>query len=82
MSWNGYPSFTRNAIIKQSKKPKQRVENENNNRKVIWLRLPYLGKISDKMKKKLFSKSTKMFERKCSFRYLISNKENSYVLFC
>ena len=46
MSWNGYPCHVRNSVIKRLKSNQQRNETnkEEDNRKIIWLRFPYLGK--------------------------------------
>ena len=35
MSWNGYPSFTRNSIIKRLKTSPKKVEKEKDDRKII-----------------------------------------------
>ena len=59
MSWNCYPSFTRNSIIKRLKTSPKKVEKEKEDRKIIWIRLPYLGNISDNMKKNCFKKVQK-----------------------
>ena len=40
MSWNGYPSFTRNSIIKRLKTSPKKIEKEKDDRKIIWIRLP------------------------------------------
>ena len=56
MSWNGYPSFTCNSIIKQLKTPPKIIEKEKDDRKIIWIRLPYLGNVGDSMKKSCFKK--------------------------
>ena len=44
--WNGYPSPICNSVIKRLKTNQQRNETnkEENNRKIIWLQFPYLGK--------------------------------------
>ena len=49
MSWNAYPKYVRNSIINRLKSNVNRNDNVNNNnnkddRKVIWINLPYLGK--------------------------------------
>ena len=51
MSWDGYSSFTRNSIIKQLKASPRKVDIEKDDRKIIWIRLPYLGNIGNNMKK-------------------------------
>ena len=50
MSWSCYPSFSQNLIIKGLiTSPK--VQKEKDDRKTIWIRLPYLGNIGSNMKK-------------------------------
>ena len=39
MSWNGYPFFTSNSIIKQLKRSLKKLEKEKNDREIIWVRL-------------------------------------------
>ena len=50
VSWNGYPSFT-----------PENVEKEKDDRKIIWIRLQYLGNIGDSLKKNCFKKVQKCF---------------------
>ena len=54
ISWNGYSSFTRNSITKRLKTRPKNVEKEKYDRKIIWIRLPYLGNIGNDMKKNCF----------------------------
>ena len=56
LSWNGHPFFTRNSIIKRLKTYPKKIEKEKNDRKIIWIRLPYLSNIGDSMKKNCFKK--------------------------
>ena len=56
MSWNGHRFFTRNSIIKRLKTYPKKIEKEKNDRKIIWIRLPYLSNIDNSMKKKCFKK--------------------------
>ena len=51
MAWNGYPSFTRNSVIKQLNISPEKVEKENGDKKTIWVRLPRVDNIGDNMKK-------------------------------
>ena len=59
MSWNGYASFTRNSIIKQLKTSPKKVQKEKDDRKIIWIRLPYLGNIDDSLRKNCFKRVQK-----------------------
>ena len=70
MSWNRYPSLTRNSIIKRLKTSPNKVETEKDDRKIIWIRSPYLGKICNNMTKNCFKKV-----QKCS-------KENIRLITC
>ena len=63
LSWNGYPSFTRNSIIKQLKTSPKKVEKEKDDRKIIWIQLPYLGNIGDNMKKNFLRKCKNVYKK-------------------
>ena len=54
MSWNGYPSFARNSLIKQLKTLPKIAEKEKGDKKIRSIRLAYLGNIDDSMKKNCF----------------------------
>ena len=41
MSWNGYRSFTHNFIIEQLKASPEKVEKEKDERKIIWIMIPW-----------------------------------------
>ena len=45
-------------------------------------KLPYLGHIGDKMKKRCFKKSPKMPNRKGLFFHRLQNKKTCHVLLC
>ena len=52
MSWNAYPKYVRNSIINGLKSNVNRNVNINNNkddRKVVWINLPYLGKKGEQL---------------------------------
>ena len=53
MSWNAYPKYVRISIINRLKSNVNRNDNINNNnkddRKVIWINLPYLGKKGEQL---------------------------------
>ena len=53
MFWNDYTSSTRNSIIKRLKTSPKKVEKEKDDRKTIWIRLPYNGNTCDNRKKKV-----------------------------
>ena len=67
ISWNGYPSFTHNSIRKQLKTFPKKVEKEIDDRKIIWIRLPYLGDIGNSMKKSCYKKVQKCLKENVCF---------------
>ena len=82
MSWNGYPLYTRNSIIKNLKRNKTVNDNNNepDNRKVIWIRLPYLGNIGDNMKKRCFRKVQNCLKEKV--RFITCYQTKKIAMFC
>ena len=60
------PSFTRNSFIKQLKTSPKKVEKEKDDRKNIWMRLPYLGNIGDSLKN-CFKKVQKCLQENVCF---------------
>ena len=69
MSWNGYPAYTRNSIIKRltSNTNTNRNKETSNEKKIIWVRLPYLRHVGDDMKKHCFIKIQKCMTEKAYF---------------
>ena len=80
MSWNGYPSFTRNSIIKRLKTSPKKIEKVKDDRKIIWIRLPYLGTIGDNMKKNCFKKMQKCLKENVCF--IICYETKKTTMFC
>ena len=92
MSWNCYSSYSRNSIIKRLRNNANTNRNEETNKKkIIWVRLPYLGQVGDEMKKRRFIKVQKYLTQKVCFfiRYetrkltifYSSNNSKSQLLF-
>ena len=81
MSWNGCPSFTRNSIVKQLKAFPKKAEKEKDDRKIIWIRLPYLGNIDDSMKKNCFKKVQKCLKENVCFIKLFLMKQKKQQCF-
>ena len=79
MSWNGCPSFTRNSIIKQLKAFPKKAEKEKDDRKIIWIRLPYLGNIDDSMN--CFKKVQKCLKENVCFIKLFLMKQKKQQCF-
>ena len=72
MPWNSYSSYTRNSTIKPLRKNTNTKRNEEtNNKKTIWVRLPYLGKGGDEMKKCCFKKAQKYLTQKGLFPHTL-----------
>ena len=80
MSWNGYPSFTRDSIINQLKTPPKIIEKEKDDRKIIWIRLQCLGNISDSMKKSCLKKIQKYLKENVRFKTCYETKKTA--IFC
>ena len=68
-SWNGYPSHIHNLLIKRLKTNKQRSEanKEEQNRKIIWLKFPYLGKKCKTLLKSLEQKLSRCLKEDAKF---------------
>ena len=49
MSWNGYPKRVRNSVIKRLEKNRSRPRLTVDDRKKIWLNLPYIEKLGEKL---------------------------------
>ena len=82
MSWNGYPSVIRNSIIKNLKNYRNRMDsiNEEDNRKIIWMRFPYLGKRGEAL---LFSLKREI--KRClneDVKFITSYKTHKLSMFC
>ena len=69
MSWNGYPSYVRNTFIKRLKNKNNKNNNELDERKIIWIRLPYLGEREDQMKRNCFRKVKQYLKEEVIFNF-------------
>ena len=61
MSWNGYPSFTCDSILKRLKISPKKFGKGKDDEKIVWISLPYLVNGGDNMKNKYFKKAQKCF---------------------
>ena len=62
MSWNGYPKRVRNSIIKRLDTNKLLSKSaDDDDRKKIWLDLPYNGKLGEKLVTSLIKKLKTLF---------------------
>ena len=83
MSWNAYPKYVRNSIINRLKTNVNRNGNINNNkddRKVIWISLIYLGKKGEQLKNSLIRKLKISFKENVKFKTVY--KTNKLSIFC
>ena len=69
MSWNGYPFYVRNTFIKRLKSKNNKNNNELDERKIIWIRLPYLGEREDQMKRNCFRKVKQYLKEEVIFNF-------------
>ena len=84
MSWNAYPKYVRSSIINRLKSNVNRNDNINNNnkddRKVIWINLPYLGKKGEQLTNSLIRKLKRSFKENIKFKTVY--KTNKLSMFC
>ena len=83
MSWNAYLKYVRNSIINRLKSNVNRNDNINNNkddRKVIWINLPYLGKKGEQLTNSLIRKLKRSFKENIKFKTVY--KTNKLSMFC
>ena len=83
MSWNAYLKYVRNSIINRLKSNVNRNDNINNNkddRKVIWINLPYLGKKGEQLTNSLIRKLKRSFKESIKFKTVY--KTNKLSMFC
>ena len=83
MSWNVYPKYVRNSIIKRLKSNVNKNGNINNNkddRKVIWINLSYLRKKGQQLTNSLIRKLQRSFKEIVDFKTVY--KTNKLSMFC
>ena len=82
MSWNGYPCHVRNSVIKRLKSNQQRNETnkEEDNRKIIWLRFPYLGKKGETLLTSLKRKMKRCLKE--DVKFITSYNTKKMAMFC
>ena len=79
MSWNGYPSYVRNSFIKCLKSKNNKNNNELDERKIIWIRLPYLGERGHQMKRNRFKKVKRYLKEEGIFKTLYTGGCQCFV---
>ena len=82
MSWNGYPCHVCNSVIKRLKSNQQRNETnkEEDNRKIIWLRFPYLGKKGETLLTSLKRKMKRCLKE--DVKFITSYNTKKMAMFC
>ena len=83
MPWIAYPKYVHNSIINRLKLNTNRNDNTNNNkddREVIWISLPYLGKEGEQLTNSLIRKLKRSFKENVKFKTVY--KTNKLSIFC
>ena len=81
MSCNGFLYNVRNSVIKHLETNQQRnaTNKEGDNRKIIWLQFPYLGKRGETINI-IKPKNKKMLKERCKIYHLLQYEQNGNVL--
>ena len=83
MSWNTYLKYVRNSIINRKKSNVNRNDNINNSkddRKVIWINYPYLGKKGEQLTNSLIRKLKTSFKESVKLKTVYkTNKLSMFV---
>ena len=81
MSWNGYPKRVRNSVIKPLNTNKSHSRSaDDDDRKKIWLDLPYNGKLGKKLVTSLIKKLKRYF--KVNVKIVVKYRTNKLYMFC
>ena len=83
MSWNAYPKYVRNSIINRLKSNVNRnynIKNNKDDRKVIWVYLPYLRKKGEQLANFLIRKLMRSFKKNVKLKTIY--KTNKLSMFC
>ena len=67
MSWNSYPKYVRNSIIKRLQQKKTAVQKDDESVIKIWIRLPYLGNKGEELVKTCIRKLKRCFKTNARF---------------
>lgn len=70
-SWNGFPRYITNSIIKYAQKPKQNKE-EMDDPVIIWLRIPYAGSAGENLVSNLKRKLKHCFKKNINFKFNVT----------
>ena len=80
MSWNSYPRYLRNSIIKRLQQKKTAVQKDDVSVLKIWIRLPYLGNKGEELVKTCIRKLKRCFKTNVKFVTLYDTKK--CAMFC
>ena len=80
MSWNSYPKYVRNSIIKRLKQKKIAVQKDDEMAIKIWIFLPYLGNKGEDLVKTCIRKLKRCFKTNVKFVTLHDTKK--CTIFC
>ena len=67
MSWNSYPKYVRNSIIKHFQQKKTAFQKDDEMAIKIWIRLPYLGNKGEELVKTCIRKLKRCFKTNVKF---------------
>ena len=85
MSWNGYPSYVYNVILRKLRERKKNTNghcsnSEDDDTPKIWFPVPYIGPIGEKFAKKCISKLRKCSQKELKFILMYDTKKVAF--FC
>ena len=81
MSWNSFPKQVRNSLLKRLNSSINKTKEQTvDDRKKVWLNLPYLGDEVDDLTKSLIRKLNKCFNE--NVKFLKRYKTNKLGMFC
>ena len=80
MSWNSYPKYVRNSIIKRLQQKKTAVQKDDKSVIKIWIRLHYLGNEGEELLKTCIRKLKRCFKTNVKFVTLYDTKK--CAMFC
>ena len=80
MSWNSYPKYVMNSIIKLLQQKKTAVQKDDESVIKIWIRLPYLGNKGEELVKTCIHKLKRCF--KTNVKFVSSYDTKKCAMFC
>ena len=83
MSWNSYPSYVCNVILRKLRERKKTAnghcsDSEDDDAPRIWFRMPYIGPIGEKFAKKCISKLRNCFKKELKFILMYDTKKVAF----